>query len=68
MSTFEQITLCRPVDRAAFMAAIGALRHIASAEVPTEAGRLVLVRAGDDRGPLVGYRDEYLDRTAFYLR
>lgn len=68
MSTFEQMTLCRPVDRDVFMAAIAELRDHVSAEVPTEAGRLVLVRAGDDRGPLIGYRDEYLNQTAFYLR
>lgn len=68
MSTYDQMNLCRQVDVTSFKAVVTGLRYAFVSEVPTDGGRVLLVRAGDDRGPLVGFRDDYLGNSAFYLR
>ena len=68
MSTYDTMMQCKPVAMTQFKAMVLGLRYAFCAEVPTETGRLVLIRAGDDRGQLVGYREDYLDKTFFYVR
>lgn len=68
MSTFDQMQLCRATTRVAFQAAVMGLKRAFCAEVPTSGGRVLLVRNGDENGPIIGFRDDYLDTSTFYLR
>ena len=68
MTTYDQMTMCKPVDRTAFMAAVTGLRYAFVSEVPTDGGRVLLVKSGDEHGNRVGFRDDYLSETTFYLR
>lgn len=65
-TTFEQFQECKPVDRTTFKAVILGLKQIFCSEVPTESGRLMIVRDGE-HGQIVGLRDEYLGHSTFYL-
>lgn len=68
MLTFDQIQLCRETTRAAFQAAVMGLKRAFCSEIPTSGGRVLLVRDGDQNGPIIGFRDDYLETTTFYLR
>ncbi len=67
MNTFDQLQQCHATTLAAFRASVMSLRSVFCSEVPTESGRLMLVRDGES-GPLVGYREDYIGTTTFYLR
>lgn len=69
MSIAEQMWNCVPTTLERFKAEVLALRHAFVEENVTSAGRLLIVRAGDARGPLIGYREDYLHNEAqFYVR
>lgn len=68
MSLAEQMWNCVPVTRNAFMAAVNGLRYAFCAIELTDGGRLIVVRAGDEWGPLVGYREDYAGSTQFFVR
>ncbi len=68
MTVFDQMQQCRETTKAAFQAAVTGLRYAFCSIELTGAGRLVLVRAGDERGPLIGYREDYLGETSWYVR
>lgn len=68
MPTFYQMSLCRETTRVAFQAAVMGLKRAFCAEVPTSGGRVLLVRDGDEHGPIVGFRDDYLGVSSWYVR
>lgn len=67
MSLAEQMWNCVPATRAAFQAAVTGLRYAFCSIELTDGGRLVVVRAGDEHGPLVGYREDYANETFFHV-
>lgn len=68
MTTYDYLTDCRPVSRETFQTEVLGLDHVFASEIPTEAGRLMLIRCDGAHGPLVGYREDYCGTTQFYLR
>lgn len=68
MTTFDQMQQCAQTTKAAFKATVMGLRYAFCSIQFTDGGRLILVRAGDDRGPLVGYREDYCGGSYFYVR
>lgn len=68
MTTFDQMQQCCEATKAEFKAAVLGLRYVFCSIQLKGAGRLVLVRAGDEWGPLVGYREDYLGVTSWYVR
>jgi hypothetical protein len=67
MSISEQMWSCVPTSRAAFQAAVTGLRYAFCSITNTDGGRLVLVRKGDEFGPIVGYREDYCGGSYFYV-
>lgn len=67
MSITEQMWSCVPASRAAFQAAVTGLRYAFCSIQLTDGGRLILVRAGDEYGPLVGYREDHCGNSFFYV-
>ncbi len=68
MTTFDQMQQCSPVSLREFRAKILGLRYAHVQEAPTDGGRVLFVHAGDKHGPIVGFRDDYLGHSTFYLR
>ena len=68
MTTYDYMTQCRVVPRETFQAVLLGLAHVYASEIPTESGRLMLIRCDSDRGPLVGYREDYCGMVQFYLQ
>ncbi len=68
MTVFDQMQQCRETTKAGFQAAVMGLRYAFCSIDITGTGRLILVRAGDERGPLIGWREDYLGGSAFYVR
>ena len=68
MTAYDYMMECKPVDRTTFKKVVLGLRYAFCSEIPTETGRLMLVRAGDERGTLVGYREDYQGNVHFYAR
>lgn len=68
MTTYDYMTQCRIVSRETFQAAVLGLAHVFASEIPTESGRLMLIRCEGAYGPLVGYREDYCGSVQFYLR
>lgn len=68
MTVFDQMQQCKETTKAGFQAAVMGLRYAFCSIDLTGTGRLILVRAGDEKGPLIGFREDYLDHSAFYVR
>lgn len=68
MNVFDQMQQCCEATKAEFQAAVMGLRYVFCSIDLTGTGRLILVRAGDERGPIIGFREDYLDRSAYFIR
>ena len=68
MTTYDYLTDCHPVSRETFQAEVLGLPHVFASEIPTDGGRLMLIRCDDERGPVIGYREDYCGSVQFYIR